>query len=114
MLVRREVYLEVGGFDENHLKVAFNDIDFSLKLRDRGYRVLYTPYAELYHRGHATRGLEYTAANEQRFAREIKFMKEKWKHELSMDRNYNPNLALGGELFTLAFPPRVTKPWQST
>ena len=114
MLVRREVYLEVGGFDENHLKVAFNDIDFCLKLRDRGYRILYTPEAELYHHEHASRGSEYTAANEQRFAREIEFMKEKWKTHSSMDRNYNPSLALGGELFTLAFPPRVTKPWQST
>ena len=41
-------------------------------------------------------------------------MKEKWKETLLMDRNYNPNLSLGGELFTLAFPPRMTKPWQST
>ena len=114
LLVRRKAYLEAGGFDEEHLKVAFNDIDFCLKLRARGYRILYAPEAELYHHEHASRGTEYTEANEQRFTREIEFMKEKWKDALLMDRNYNPNLSLGRELFTLAFPPRVTKPWRST
>ena len=114
MLVRREVYLEVGGFEEEHLKVAFNDIDFCLKLRTRGYRIVYAPEAELYHHEHASRGTEYTETNEQRFKREIEFMKEKWKDALLVDRYYNPNLSLDGELFTLAFPPRITKPWRST
>jgi GT2 family glycosyltransferase len=113
MLVKREVYLEVGGFDEEHLKVAFNDIDFCLKLRARGYRIVYAPEAELYHHEHASRGTEYTVTNEQRFNREIEFMKEKWKDALLVDRYYNPNLSLGNSLFTLAFPPRVIKPWQS-
>jgi len=113
MLVKRDVYLEVGGFDEEKLKIAFNDIDFCLKLRARGYRILYTPQAELYHHEHASRGTEYTQANEQRFAREIQFIKEKWADALLADRHYNPNLSLGNALFTLAFPPRVTKPWRS-
>ncbi|MEO7165951.1 MAG: glycosyltransferase family 2 protein [Chthoniobacterales bacterium] len=108
MLVKREVYLEVGGFDEEQLKIAFNDIDFCLKVRARDYRILYVPAAELYHHEHASRGTEYTGTNEQRFAREIQFMKEKWKHALREDPAYNPNLSLGQELFTLAFPPR---PW---
>jgi GT2 family glycosyltransferase len=113
LLTRRKVYLKAGGFDEKQLKVAFNDIDFCLKLRARGYRILYAPEAELYHHEHASRGSEYTSANERRFIREIEFMKEKWKDALLTDPNYNPNLSLGSELFTLAFPPRVTKPWQS-
>lgn len=110
MLVKREVYLEVGGFDEQDLKIAFNDIDFCLKLRARGYRIIYAPAAELYHHEHASRGSEYTEANEQRFTREILFMKEKWKDILLSDPAYNPNLALG-ELFALSFPPRIAKPW---
>jgi len=114
MLVRRSAYLEVGGFDEENLKIAFNDIDFCLKLLQRGARILYTPYVELYHHEHASRGSEYTAANEQRFTREIEFMKKKWKETLLTDRNYNPNLSLDRELFAPAFPPRVTKPWQPT
>ena len=114
MLVRRSAYLEVGGFDEENLKIAFNDIDFCLKLLQRGARIIYTPYAELYHHEHASRGSEYTAANEQRFTREIEFMKKKWKETLLTDRNYNPNLSLDRELFAPAFPPRVAKPWQAT
>jgi O-antigen biosynthesis protein len=108
MLVRREVYLEVGGFDERDLKIAFNDIDFCLKLRARGYRIIYAPAAELYHHEHASRGSEYTEANKQRFIREIQFMKEKWKDTLLSDPAYNPNLSLD-ELFTLCFPPRAAK-----
>jgi len=114
MIVRRSVYLEVGGFDEQNLKIAFNDIDFCLKLLQRGARIIYTPYAELYHHEHASRGTEYTSANEQRFTREIEFMKNKWKETLLTDRNYNPNLSLSHELFAPAFPPRVAKPWQAT
>ena len=101
-------------FDEENLKIAFNDVDFCLKMLERGDRILYTPYAELYHHEHASRGSEYTAANEQRFAREIEFMKKKWKETLLADRDYNPNLSFGRELFGPAFPPRVTKPWQLT
>ena len=71
----------------------------------RGYRILYTPDAELYHHEHASRGSEYTAANEQRFTREIEFMKEKWKDTLLTDRNYNPNLSLGQRTFHACFPP---------
>jgi O-antigen biosynthesis protein len=107
MLVKREAYLQVGGFDEEHLKIAFNDIDFCLKLRAQGYRIIYTPEAELYHHEHASRGSEYTEANEQRFIREIQFVKEKWKDALLADPAYNPNLSLGRELFTFSFPPRV-------
>ena len=54
-LVKREVYLQVGGFDEN-LAVTFNDVDFCLRLREAGYRILWTPYAELIHHESASRG----------------------------------------------------------
>ncbi|MEP6686584.1 MAG: glycosyltransferase family 2 protein, partial [Verrucomicrobiota bacterium] len=113
MVVRRKVYLEVGGFDEERLKVAFNDIDFCLKLRARGYRIIYTPYAELFHLEHASRGHENTEGKKERFAAEIAYMKEKWGAALHFDPAYNPNLSLCDELFALAFPPRVTKPWRS-
>ncbi len=114
MLVPREVYLEVGGFDEERLKVAFNDIDFCLKLRARGYRIIYTPNAELFHLEHASRGHENTEGKKQRFDAEIEYMKEKWGEALLIDPAYNPNLSLGEELFTLAFPPRVTRPWAAS
>jgi GT2 family glycosyltransferase len=112
LLVRRSAYLEVGGFDEAHLKVAFNDVDFCLRLRRRGYRIVYTPYAELYHAESASRGLENTVAKSDRFEAEIKYMHDTWGDVLLQDPAYNPNLSLAAGAFTLAFPPRVSFPWR--
>ena len=109
-LVRREVYLQVGGFDEN-LAVTFNDVDFCLRLREAGYRILWTPYAELIHHESATRGFDNSAPKQVRFLAEVDYMKSKWDHILQRDPFYNPNLSLDENLFTLAFPPRTTKPW---
>ncbi|MEO8439427.1 MAG: glycosyltransferase family 2 protein [Spartobacteria bacterium] len=106
LVVRRSIYLEAGGFDETNLKVGFNDIDFCLELRTRGYRIVYTPYAELFHLEHASRGWENTPSKNERFRQEIEYMKAKWKEQLRYDPFYNRNLSLDRELFTLAFPPR--------
>jgi GT2 family glycosyltransferase len=111
-LVKRELYLQVGGFDEN-LAVTFNDVDFCLRLREAGYRILWTPYAELIHHESATRGFDNSAPKQVRFLAEVDYMKSKWGHILQRDPFYNPNLSLDENLFTLAFPPRTTKPWQT-
>jgi GT2 family glycosyltransferase len=111
-LVRRELYLQVGGFDEN-LAVTFNDVDFCLRLREAGYRILWTPYAELIHHESASRGFDNSAPKQVRFLAEVAYMKSKWGHILQRDPFYNPNLSLDENLFTLAFPPRTTKPWQT-
>jgi glycosyltransferase involved in cell wall biosynthesis len=111
-LVRREVYLQVGGFDEN-LAVTFNDVDFCLRLREAGYRILWTPYAELIHHESVSRGFDDSAPKQTRFLAEVDYMKSKWGEILQRDPFYNPNLSLDENLFTLAFPPRTTKPWQS-
>ena len=111
MLVRREAYLAIGGFDEEHLKVAFNDVDFCLRLREQGYRIVYTPYAEFYHHESASRGLEDTVGKHVRFEAEIEYMHQKWDEALERDPAYNPNLSLASADFTLAGPPRLTNPW---
>lgn len=111
MLVRRSVYLEVGRFDTDHLRIAFNDIDFCLRLRERGYRIIYTPYAEFLHWESASRGLEDTREKGDRFGAEVNYVKERWPAALAADPFYNPNLALRENLFTLAFPPRTEQPW---
>jgi len=111
-LVKREVYLQLGGFDEN-LAVAFNDIDFCLRLRKAGYRIVWTPYAELIHHESASRGVDDSAPKQARFLAEVDYMNSKWGAILQRDPFYNPNLSLGEDLFTLAFPPRTTKPWQN-
>jgi len=110
-LVKRDVYLQVGGFDEN-LSVTFNDIDLCLRLREARYRILWTPYAELIHHESASRGFDNSAPKQVRFLAEVDYMKSKWGDILKRDPFYNPNLSLDENLFTLAFPPRTTKPWQ--
>ena len=107
LLVHKSIYEEVGGLDEENLKVAFNDVDFCLKVRKAGYRNVWTPYAELYHHESATRGYEDTPEKMARFSREVLYMKEKWGETLMNDPAYNPNLTLDHEDFSLAWPPRI-------
>ncbi len=102
----------VGGFDEN-LAVTFNDIDFCLRLREAGYLIVWTPHADLIHHESASRGFDDSTPKQVRFLAEVDYMNSKWGDMLQRDPFYNPNLSLGEDLFTLAFPPRTTKPWQS-
>jgi GT2 family glycosyltransferase len=106
LVIRKELYEKVGGFNED-LSVAFNDIDFCLKIREAGYRNLYTPYAELYHHESATRGYENTPEKQLRFEAEARYMKQRWGKLLLNDPAYSPNLTLEREDFSLAWPPRV-------
>ncbi len=109
LIVKKSIYEEVGGLDEQNLKVAFNDVDFCLKVRAAGYRNIWTPYAELYHHESATRGTENTPEKQQRFLSEIEFMKQQWGGLLGQDPAYNPNLTRDREDFSLAWPPRNTE-----
>jgi GT2 family glycosyltransferase len=110
--MKRDLYLELGGFDEINLPVAFNDVDFCLRLREKGFRIIWTPHAELFHYESASRGFADTMTKRRRFLAEAAYMESKWNKTLGADPYYNPNLSLGEKLFTLAFPPRITKPWQ--
>jgi hypothetical protein len=103
--------LQVGGLDEIHLPVAFNDVDYCLRVQELGLRILWTPFAELRHHESTSRGPEDTLVKQQRFAAEVQYMTDKWGDKLGNDPFYNPNLALDKQLFSLAFPPRLEKPW---
>jgi GT2 family glycosyltransferase len=107
LLVRRSIYESVGGLDENELKVAFNDVDFCIKVRQNGYRNLYTPFAVLYHHESASRGLDNTPEKRARFAHEISVMKQRWGEHLSYDPAYNPNLTQDKEDAGLSFRTRA-------
>ena len=107
LLVRRDRYEEVGGLDDA-LEVAFNDIDFCLRLRKAGYRNIWTPFAELYHHESASRGSEDTEEKRQRFAREIDLMQERWGPQLQCDPAYNLNFSLASQSCELASPPRTS------
>lgn len=94
MMVRRSLFEEIGGLDES-LKIAFNDVDLCLKLREKGYLVVFTPYAELYHYESKTRGLEDTEEKKARFNDECHKFRKKWKTLLEAgDPYYNPNFSL--------------------
>lgn len=112
LLVWKRVFDEVGGFDEVNLPVAFNDVDLCLKIRQAGYRLVWTPYAELYHRESASRGSDLTPQQIARFEREKAYLAGRWGAALERDPFYNPNLTLDDESFRLAFPPRAGKPWR--
>ncbi|MCX7109504.1 MAG: glycosyltransferase [Proteobacteria bacterium] len=107
LLVRRSIYLEVGGFDEQNLAVDFNDVDFCLKVREAGYRNVWMPFAELYHYESASRGSDQTPEKIKRFQTEVAFMKKKWGKLLQADPAYNPNLTLESADFSPAEPPRL-------
>lgn len=101
MMVKRSVFDEVGGLT-TELAVAFNDIDFCLKVRKAGYLIVYNPYAELYHYESKSRGLEDTPEKVARFNREIAKMEELWPDVFgSPDPYYNPNLTLRSQDFSL-------------
>ena len=107
LLVKKAHYLSVGGFDENNLTVAFNDVDFCLKLGEKGLRNLWTPYAEMYHHESASRGFDNTPEKQARFNKEAEYIKMRWANIILHDPAYSPNLTLEYENFSLAWPPRV-------
>jgi len=109
LAIRRSTWDAVGGFDED-LRVAFNDIDFCLRVREAGEQVTYTPRAELVHYESATRGDDQTGEAYVRFMGEVLWMRDRWGLQILHDPYYNPNLARGHRLFELAYPPRVS-PW---
>lgn len=113
LLVRREHYLAVGGLDEGELSVAYNDVDFCLKLRQMGLRNVYVPLAELMHHEGVTRGNDREASQRQRMLAEAAVMYRRWGRLLAHDPAYNPNLSLIDESFGLASTPRVNlrTPW---
>jgi len=113
LIIRKELYVEAGGLNASDLAIAFNDIDFCLKLCQMGYRNLWTPYAELYHHESASRGAEDTPQKRARFEAERRYMQDRWGEWLDCDPAYSPNLTIEQQDLSLAFPPRVEKPWRA-
>ncbi|MDE2275107.1 MAG: glycosyltransferase family 2 protein [Burkholderiales bacterium] len=113
LLVRKAVYQALGGFDAQHFAVAYNDVDFCLRLGAAGYRIAWTPRAQLFHDESRSRGSDLVPERRERFERERLAMLERWGPVLRRDPAYNPNLALHGGAFKLGWPPRVSllRPW---
>ena len=101
MMVSAAAFDQVGGLDES-FAVAFNDVDFCLRLRRAGYHVLFTPYAEAYHCESKSRGLDKKGTAKARFEGEQARLKERYGDALLHDPFYNPNLTLDMENFSEA------------
>ena len=96
----------MGRLDEARLKIAFNDVDFCLKVHHAGYRNIWTPYAECYHHESVSRGAEDSPEKQARFNKEIEVMMGRWSELMKNDPFFNVNLSLQSEQYELAFPPR--------
>jgi GT2 family glycosyltransferase len=105
-LMRRSLFERLGGLDERHLAVAYNDIDFCLRVREAGLRVIYTPHARLLHRHSASRGSDVRPERLASFTWEREYMRTRWAHVIFDDPFFNPNLSLSGKRGRLATAPR--------
>jgi GT2 family glycosyltransferase len=99
VLVRAAAFQRVGGFDETHLRVAFNDIDLCLKLRQAGFKIIWTPDFVAEHHESLSRGNDERPMQETRFFDEIEVMKARWGGLLARDPFYHPNFALDRQSF---------------
>ena len=101
MLVKKSLFEEVGGLDES-FAISLNDVDFCLKLREKGLLNVFTPFAELYHYESVSRGLDDSGEKAERYNRESAHFREKWKTVLEKgDPYYNPNFSLDRSDFAL-------------
>ena len=111
LVVRKAVFAEAGGFDEK-LAVAYNDVDVCLRLRARGLRNVWTPFAELYHFEGFSRGKDDSKRPVRPgFVAEAQLLKDRWGNLLNEDPYFNPNLSLLRTDFQLAYPPRHRRQW---
>jgi GT2 family glycosyltransferase len=111
LLTWRKLYLELGGLDEIHLPVAFNDVDYCLRVREAKRRVVWTPYAELYHHESVSRGKDDSPEKLARTKREADYMRKRWGHVMQHDPFYNPNLSYERPDFSLSPAPVIERPW---
>jgi O-antigen biosynthesis protein len=112
LLTRRDLYLSLGGLNERDLSVAFNDVDYCLRLWEAGWRVVWSPYAELFHYESVSRGKDVSPERKARADQEVAYMVARWAHVMRHDPFYNPNLSYARPDFSLSHAPLVARPWE--
>ena len=113
LAVRKEIYIKVGGLDEQNLRVAYNDVDFCLKLVKLGYKNVWTPFAQLKHYESLSRGSDLDEKNLPRFKQEQSYMFKTWGSLIANDPFYNHNLGIDTRrTMQFAFPPKIQYEWQ--
>lgn len=113
LLTWRERYLALGGLDERHLPVAFNDVDYCLRVREAGGHVVWTPHAILVHHESATRGQALRLWQRIQRRKEARYMRRRWREALGHDPFHNPNLSHVRADFSLGHAPLIDKPWNN-
>lgn len=108
LVVRKATFEAVGMLDAQGLSVAFNDVDLCIKVRNAGYRNVWTPYAELYHHESKSRGADESPEKQARFARERDLMLARWGRTLQLDPFYNLHLTLVEENYAFTLNARHT------
>ncbi|WP_395392698.1 glycosyltransferase [Novosphingobium sp. BL-8A] len=112
LLMPKAIFDEIGGFNANDLAVSYNDVDLCLRIGEAGYRIIYTPFAALFHLESASRGPDVRPEQKELQRVERGYMRARWGAQLDNDPFYNPNLTLADEDYKLAFPPRASRPWR--
>ena len=105
LAIEKKIWVDVGGLDEELLPVAYNDIDLCLKVREKNLRVIFSPYAKLFHHESVSRGVDEPVENNKRLQDEIRIMKERWGDLLFHDPAYSPNLSKEDGSFKLSNNP---------
>lgn len=111
LLTYKAIFQQLGGLNETALKVAFNDVDYCLRVRAAGYRVVFTPYAKLYHHESVSRGIDDSPEKQKRAHGEVRYMQQTWQAVIERDPFYHPNLNYARPDFKLSAAPRAVKPW---
>lgn len=111
-LIKRDLFEELGGFDEVNLPIAFNDVDLCLRLRAQGYKVLLVANAELYHHESASLGLPDSPERTEQFKKETCYFLDIWRKDIGNDSFYSPNLYLGDPDYILDSKPRSYGLWR--
>ncbi len=110
LVVRKSTFMKVGGLDAEHLSVAYNDVDFCLRVGELGLHNIWTPHAILYHHESISRGRDTSSKNIARFLPEVAYMQQRWTSTLKNDPFYNPNLNHQRPDFLLAYANETDEP----
>lgn len=110
LMIRKTVFEQVGGFDET-LAVAFNDVDFCIRVLKAGYRNVWTPFATLIHHESVSRGYDTTLEKQALHVKEAGYLVAQHPGYFDVDPYFNPNFSYDSETIQLSPAPRVQKPW---
>src|SRR5271166_3119587 len=111
LMTPRRLFLNSGGLDSARFPIDYNDVDYCLRLRASGYRIVMTPHARLLHRESASRGVLRAQDDLDRYSRELRHLRMMWGKALLSDPSYSPLLSLDGAPYSaLSWPPRRAPP----